>query len=585
MSDNSAKLSLPYLQASQAQKHVTHNEALRILDSVVQLSVIAADLTDPPATPADGDRYLVPAGATGSWAGQDGSLAVWTDSAWSFLAPNIGWLAWVADLGQMQAYDGTAWVLAGAPGDLQNLDLVGISTTADATNRLAVSSPNTLLTHAGAGHQVKVNKAAAADTASLLFQSNWSGRAEMGTVGNDDFQIKVSADGATFNTALLADAATGRVSFPSGTDGLSPAEFGNGPLVTTAYVASQYPGPIANATGLLGSNYNYPASFAHDPARAPHLPAGFRHAGYYAGKTAMTEKIPVDPNRVYRLESYLMQEGQSGDWSAYANGERHSQYMGLDFFDAEGVQIESQHHMRHRQGGTDSLTTLAAPLTPGDTTITLSDAAGWNEDTADASARGVTVFAYRDGNGRLYDQYSRLVEYGLFDLGQVNKTTQVVTLNQPLPASLGNPDDTNGTWPAGTPIANSSATAGWRSCFYDALYVAQTDKWYRSLSHIGGLDLSGTNEGLNFPPGTAFVQPFWLANYSNRPGGWSGHPDTGPTHGLWVTGVSVRAEPLAALKPVTTGASAGRMDLKVPVSDFDTGTVALAAPSVTVAGV
>jgi len=80
MSDNSAKLSLPYLQASQAQKHVTHNEALRILDSVVQLSVIAADQTDPPATPADGDRYLLPAGATGAWAGQDGK---WIKKHWS----------------------------------------------------------------------------------------------------------------------------------------------------------------------------------------------------------------------------------------------------------------------------------------------------------------------------------------------------------------------------------------------------------------------------------------------------------------------------------------------------------------------
>ncbi len=149
MSDNSAKLSLPYLQASQAQKHVTHNEALRILDSVVQLSVLAADQTDPPATPADGDRYLLPAGATGVWAGEDGKIAVWNDAAWSFLAPpNSGWLAWVEAVDQLHAYDGTDWVQAGGAGDLQNLDHVGINTTADATNRLAVSAPpNTLLTH------------------------------------------------------------------------------------------------------------------------------------------------------------------------------------------------------------------------------------------------------------------------------------------------------------------------------------------------------------------------------------------------------------------------------------------------------
>jgi hypothetical protein len=37
MPDTSHALSLPLIQPSQAQKHVTHNEALRILDAVVQL--------------------------------------------------------------------------------------------------------------------------------------------------------------------------------------------------------------------------------------------------------------------------------------------------------------------------------------------------------------------------------------------------------------------------------------------------------------------------------------------------------------------------------------------------------------------
>ena len=395
MSDNSAKLSLPYLQASQAQKHVTHNEALRMLDSVVQLSVIDADLTDPPATPADGDRYLLPVGATGDWAGEDGKLAVWDDTAWVFHTPNEGWLAWVEDVDQLHAYDGTTWVEAGGAGDLQNVDFVGVNTTADASNRLAVSSPNTLLSHEGNGHQVKVNKAADTDTASLLFQTNWSGRAEMGTVGDDDFQIKVSADGTTFNQSMVADAATGTVSFPSGVDGLTPAEFGDGPLVTTTYIASQRPGLVTNATGFLGTNYNYPAEFAYDATRAPHLPASFRFEGYYPGQVLMSELIPVDPNLVYRLESYLMQESLPGDYSAFANGEAHRQYMGLEFFDAEENEIDAVNHMRYRHGGVDSMTTLAAPLTPGDTTIQLVDASGWNENASSTAARGVTIFGYK----------------------------------------------------------------------------------------------------------------------------------------------------------------------------------------------
>ena len=62
----------------------------------------------------------------------------------------------------------------------------------------------TLLTHDGSGHQIKVNKASATDTASLLFQTGFSGRAEMGLAGNDDFSVKVSADGAAWTEALAA---------------------------------------------------------------------------------------------------------------------------------------------------------------------------------------------------------------------------------------------------------------------------------------------------------------------------------------------------------------------------------------------
>ena len=218
MSDISANLSLPYIQPSQAQKHVTHNEGMRRLDALVQLAVQSATDTVPPAAPVDGERYIVPTGATGVWAGQDGNLTVFEENSWMFYAPNTGWTVWVVNPGEQRVYDGSDWIVSAGVPDLQNLDHVGVGTTADATNRLAVSSEATLLTHAGAGHQVKVNKAAAGDTASLLFQTAWSGRAEMGTAGDDDFSIKVSADGGTYHQALTIDRNSGAVSFPNGSD-------------------------------------------------------------------------------------------------------------------------------------------------------------------------------------------------------------------------------------------------------------------------------------------------------------------------------------------------------------------------------
>ncbi|MCV4607189.1 hypothetical protein OFB74_30270, partial [Escherichia coli] len=73
-----------------------------------------------------------------------------------------------------------------------------------------------LFTHAGAGTRVKVNKATAGDTASVLFQTGWSGRAEFGLAGDDDWHVKVSPDGAAWTEALIADRGSGRLTLPQG---------------------------------------------------------------------------------------------------------------------------------------------------------------------------------------------------------------------------------------------------------------------------------------------------------------------------------------------------------------------------------
>ena len=203
--DITPNLSLPYILAAQAQKHVTHNDGLRILDALSQIMVFDRDLATPPASPSDGARYLVAASPTGTWAGQAGKIAAWQDGAWMFYTPKEGWLVWVADEDLLLAYNGAAFV---AP-PLQNVAMLGINTTADATNRLALSSAAALFNHAGAGHQVKVNKAAPTDSASFLFQTGFSGRAEIGTTGDDDFHFKVSPDGVTWREALKFDKASG----------------------------------------------------------------------------------------------------------------------------------------------------------------------------------------------------------------------------------------------------------------------------------------------------------------------------------------------------------------------------------------
>jgi hypothetical protein len=209
MDETTPNLDMPYILPSQAQKHVTHNEALQRLDALTQL-VIEARLAAPPASVANGTCFEVAAAPTGDWSGKAGKLALMQDGAWIFITPRAGWRAvFLADR-RLRMHDGSAFQLYDA---VAGIDRLGINAAADTANRLAVSSDATLFSHVGRGHQLKINKKAADQTASLLFQDNFSGRAELGLAGSDAFTLKVSADGSTWLDALKTDG-SGRVFSP-----------------------------------------------------------------------------------------------------------------------------------------------------------------------------------------------------------------------------------------------------------------------------------------------------------------------------------------------------------------------------------
>lgn len=109
MANESARLALPLLQAGQAQKELTHNEALTRLDIAVQPLVESATLASPPPSPVPGQCWIVAASPTGAWAGQVNAIAGWTEGGWRFVAPVMGMAAHVRDRGHAMAWDGTAW--------------------------------------------------------------------------------------------------------------------------------------------------------------------------------------------------------------------------------------------------------------------------------------------------------------------------------------------------------------------------------------------------------------------------------------------------------------------------------------------
>lgn len=107
--DETARIGLPLVQAAQAQKHVTVNEALARLDALVPLVLAGRDATEPPGAAEDGAVHAVPEGATGAWQGQAGRLAIWLNGGWAFVTPGRGWTAFLAAEGRTAVHDGAQW--------------------------------------------------------------------------------------------------------------------------------------------------------------------------------------------------------------------------------------------------------------------------------------------------------------------------------------------------------------------------------------------------------------------------------------------------------------------------------------------
>ncbi len=107
---STARLALPLLAMAQAQKEVTHNEALALLDLLVQPVVEAGPLAAPPPSPGAGQGWIVGAGATGDWSGREGALALWTAGGWRFVAPSAGMRTLRLSDESWLRFDGGGWI-------------------------------------------------------------------------------------------------------------------------------------------------------------------------------------------------------------------------------------------------------------------------------------------------------------------------------------------------------------------------------------------------------------------------------------------------------------------------------------------
>lgn len=202
---------LPYIQSAQAQKHITHNEALQSLDAAINCAVLGRHFNTPPTSPSLGDCCIVGETPGDAFAGRAGQLAAFNNGAWTFHPVFAGYIIFDLSESAPFVFDGTQWTAFAQAGQS---DTLGVNTAADSVNRLAVKSSAILMSadeHVSGDVRLNINRAGPNDTASIIFQTEYTGLVETGLMGDGHYRIKVSPDGAAFRSAFEINPATGHV--------------------------------------------------------------------------------------------------------------------------------------------------------------------------------------------------------------------------------------------------------------------------------------------------------------------------------------------------------------------------------------
>ncbi len=102
----SPRFGLPLLFQGQAQKEIFVNEAHCLTDALLHCT-IADEASAPPASPQDGENWLVGSAASGEWEGQEGQLACRQAGQWIFVTPCTGLRVFDLAAGQERFFDGS----------------------------------------------------------------------------------------------------------------------------------------------------------------------------------------------------------------------------------------------------------------------------------------------------------------------------------------------------------------------------------------------------------------------------------------------------------------------------------------------
>lgn len=293
----------------------------------------------------------------------------------------------------------------------------------------------------------------------------------------------------------------------------------NGQLQKTKFAtwldhAKMYNGLMPNGSFQMGDETGWKISASGLLTRdTTDFPFGAQACLRCAGGKALVlqlDKMPVNPYMKYRLSAMFKYEKVNSASQFYS---------GMVSYDVDGNEIIFS--CAYHYGNT--VTTLARDLKQGDTQVYLTSLSGWAYNVPGYN-RGFKFYNYTDSRGYLYDpgvmSYSRYFSYGDGINGwwdavaaSFDTTNNVITLSKPW--SYANPKDPNGTWAAGTKVAQPTSGPTYQYNLKVSWMTNQsvTTEWGYQAQEIAGINTSGADNNALFRAGTASIAPIFLFNY------------------------------------------------------------------------
>lgn len=201
--ENTKNLNLPLLYRGQLNKDITVNTAFLMLDSIINTSLLTLQgYKTPPTNLQQGDLILIADDAEDSFEDFKNHLAFY-EQGWYFIKPKEGLILWVKDEKKCVVFINNNFEdinfntqkiveLEKRISQLETPTQFGINTQKDEVNKLSVKSNYSLFNNENGDVRIILNKQEKENTASFIFQSNWKGVAEFGSIGNNNFVFKIA---------------------------------------------------------------------------------------------------------------------------------------------------------------------------------------------------------------------------------------------------------------------------------------------------------------------------------------------------------------------------------------------------------